>query len=134
MEISLGTHGFATLPAMLSIPECEELIALYPNPDLFRSRIDMARYRFGRGEYQYFRYPLPPLIDDLRNELYARLAPIANSWAELLRTDEFPPTLVELTAICHRRGQPRPTPLLLHYKTGDFNCLHQDVYCEVAFP
>ena len=119
---------------MLSERECEELIALYPKQDLFRSRIDMARFRFGRGEYQYFRYPLPPLIDNLRHELYSKLAPIANSWARLLNTDDFPPTLAELTATCHQHGQPRPTPLLLHYKTGDFNCLHQDIYGEVAFP
>lgn len=133
-EASLGLRGFATLPAILSVSECEELVALYPDPDLFRSRIDMARYRFGRGEYQYFRYPLPPLINALRHELYSKLAPIANSWAQLLRTDGFPPTLAELTAICRQRGQQRPTPLLLHYTTGDFNCLHQDVYGEVAFP
>ncbi len=133
-EASLRSHGFATLPAVLTVPECEKLIGLYANPDLFRSRIEMARYRFGRGEYQYFAYPLPPLIGDLRNELYSNLAPIANSWAESLGTDDFPPTLADLTAICHQRGQQRPTPLLLHYKTGDYNCLHQDVYGEIAFP
>ena len=133
-EESLTTRGFATLPGVLSTQECEDLIALYSNPDLFRSRIDMARFRFGRGEYQYFCYPLPPLVDNLRNELYSRLAPIANSWAASLDTDDFPPTLEGLTTFCHRRGQQRPTPLLLHYKTGDYNCLHQDVYGEVAFP
>jgi hypothetical protein len=134
IETSLGERGFANLPGMLSKPECEELVALYPNQDLFRSRIDMARFRFGRGEYQYFCYPLPSLIENLRHELYSKLAPIANSWSQMLDTDDFPPTLGELTELCHERGQTRPTPLLLHYKTGDFNCLHQDIYGEIAFP
>jgi hypothetical protein len=130
----LGERGFAHLPAILSASECRELIALYADPDLFRSRVDMARFRFGRGEYQYFKYPLPPLIENLRQELYTKLASIANSWAQLLDTDEFPETLNELTEMCHQRGQTRPTPLMLHYKTGDFNCLHQDIYGEIAFP
>ncbi|MEO8126054.1 MAG: 2OG-Fe(II) oxygenase [Bryobacteraceae bacterium] len=131
---SLGSRGFALLPGILCAPECESLIALYANLDLFRSRIDMARFRFGRGEYQYFRYPLPPLIERLRQELYPQLSPIANRWAQTLGTEDLPTNLDELTALCHRRGQQRPTPLLLHYKTGDYNCLHQDVYGETTFP
>lgn len=132
---SLGLHGFAQLPQVLTRDECEDLIALYDRPELFRSRIDMAQYRFGKGEYQYFRYPLPPLVEALRQRLYPRLAPVANHWAALLRSDaRFPETLDALLDQCHRRGQTRPTPLVLRYGAGDFNCLHQDLYGEIAFP
>jgi hypothetical protein len=132
---SLTDRGFARLPPMLTPRECEDLIALYADPDRFRSRIDMQQYRFGRGEYQYFRYPLPPLIDDLRHSLYKGLAPVANRWSELLGSEtRFPTTLDALLKLCYQRGQKRPTPLLLRYGAGDFNCLHQDIYGEIAFP
>ena len=132
---SLTAQGFAHLPAILTPDECAGLMALYGQADLFRSRIDMAQYRFGRGEYQYFRYPLPPLVEKLRHALYPYLAPVANHWAELLATDDrYPENLDELLAVCHERGQTRPTPLMLRYRAGDYNCLHQDVYGAVTFP
>jgi hypothetical protein len=131
---SLTARGFARLPALLTPSQCGELIALYSDPDRFRTRIDMQQYRFGRGEYQYFSYPLPPVVDDLRHSLYAALAPIANRWSDLLQTPKFPDTLDALLEHCHRLGQTRPTPLMLRYGPGDFNCLHQDIYGEIAFP
>jgi hypothetical protein len=109
--------------------------ALYDQPELFRDRIEMARYRFGRGEYQYFRYPLPPLVESLREELYARLWGVANRWGKMLRGGaEFPDSLAALLDRCHAAGQTRPTPLLLKYGLGDYNCLHQDLYGAIAFP
>jgi hypothetical protein len=132
---SLTSQGFAPLPKVLSAGECASLAALYSQSDLFRTRIDMAQHRFGKGEYQYFRYPLPPLIQDLRERLYSKLAPVANTWAELFQSpDRFPPTLEELLDRCHQGGQTRPTPLILRYGAGDYNCLHQDIYGDVAFP
>ena len=131
---SLTTRGFAQLHALLTPRECKELIALYDEPDRFRARIDMQQYRFGRGEYQYFRYPLPRIVDELRHTLYAALAPIANRWSDLVQTPKFPDTLEALLEHCHRQGQTRPTPLMLRYGAGDFNCLHQDIYGEIAFP
>jgi hypothetical protein len=132
---SLSDHGFAPLPQLLSPADCTGLLALYDQPDRFRSRIDMAQYRFGKGEYQYFRYPLPPLVAELRAGLYQHLAPIANHWAELLAApDRFPPSLETLLDRCHKSGQTRPTPLILRYGPGDYNCLHQDLYGEIAFP
>ena len=135
VEASLTSAGFAVLPQVLTAAECELLAGLYDQPDRFRSRIDMSRYRFGKGEYQYFTYPLPPIVEELRRCIYPRLAPVANRWAELLRDDvRFPETLDALLERCHQQGQTRPTPLLLRYGAGDFNCLHQDLYGEVAFP
>ena len=108
---------------------------MYPDPTRFRTKIDMARFRFGRGEYQYFRYPLPELISRLRKVLYANLYEIANAWMSALNIDaKFPATLDTFLEHCRKRGQVRPTPLLLRYQMGDFNCLHQDVYGEVVFP
>ena len=132
---SLTDCGFAHLPRLLSPQECRDLIALYSQPELFRSRIDMAKYRFGRGEYQYFSYPLPPLVEDLRQGLYPKLVNVANTWCGLFGSStRFPLALDRLLALCHQRGQTRPTPLLLHYWQDDFNCLHQDIYGEIAFP
>jgi uncharacterized protein len=120
---------------VLDRAECQALRALYPNPALFRSRIDMARFRFGRGEYQYFAYPLPRVVAELRESLYHCLAPTANEWmATLSLKSDFPSELNDFLAHCHSRGQKRPTPLLLHYVAGDFNCLHQDLYGDVVFP
>jgi hypothetical protein len=135
IHASLWASGYGRLGQILSRPECEKVRALYANPALFRSRIDMARFRFGRGEYQYFAYPLPPLVAELRESLYRRLAGPANDWmAALSLPGKFPQELNEFLAHCHARGQKRPTPLLLRYTTGDFNCLHQDLYGDVVFP
>jgi uncharacterized protein len=136
-EILAGLRelGFSKVGAILGRIDCERLRAMYSDASLFRSRIDMARFRFGRGEYQYFAYPLPPHVAELREELYAQLAPTANEWmAALSLPGQFPPRLEEFLRNCHARGQTRPTPLLLHYRAGDYNCLHQDVYGEMVFP
>lgn len=131
----LWTRGYGRLGALLSTRQCEELQALYQNAELFRSRIDMARYRFGRGEYQYFANPLPTLVEKLRHELYSQLAGTATEWMQALSLpQEYPPQLDDFIESCHTAGQQRPTPLLLHYSAGDFNCLHQDLYGEIFFP
>ena len=131
----LWNLGYARLGKVLSQTECEELRSLYLQPELFRSRIEMARYRFGRGEYQYFAYPLPTLVGELREMLYPQLVGTANEWmAALSLPAKFPNTLSSFIKRCHAHGQARPTPLLLRYRAGDFNCLHQDVYGEIVFP
>ena len=131
----LRSRGYARLGTLLSHEECETLRSLYEQPEVFRSRIDMARYRFGRGEYQYFGYPLPETIDRLRHQLYADLTPVAREWMEDLRLPtEYPPELDVFLEQCHAAGQVRPTPLMLRYREGDFNCLHQDLYGEIVFP
>ena len=128
-------RGYATTAALLTAEECAELIGLYETRERFRSRVDMARLRFGVGEYKYFSNPLPAIVEQLREALYPRVAPIANAWMEALRIeDRFPPKLDEFIARCHREGQLRPTPLMLRYDAGGYNCLHQDLYGEVVFP
>lgn len=132
---ALDADGVAVLPAILNPAECSELRALYTQAGLFRSRVVMARHGYGRGEYQYFRDPLPPRVQALRTAAYAGLAPLANRWAERLRESQrYPDTLAEFREHCAAAGQPRPTPLLLRYGVGDYNCLHQDVYGAIAFP
>jgi uncharacterized protein len=132
---SLTESGYALLPPLLSPKECKELSSLYGDDSLFRSHIIMSRYRFGRGDYKYFNYPLPELIQEVREETYARLAPIANQWNELLSAEHgFPAQHRQFLKRCNDHGQHRATPLLLHYQAGDFNCLHQDLYGEIAFP
>jgi hypothetical protein len=132
---SLWTRGYARLGTILDQRQCEELRSLYAQPELFRSKIDMARYRFGRGEYQYFSYPLPAVVDKLRRDLYGELLSTAKEWtAALSRQQEYPDDLSCFLEQCHSAGQTRPTPLLLHYQEGDFNCLHQDLYGEIFFP
>jgi hypothetical protein len=131
----LDLRGFACLPGVLTGPACDELAAMYDDPARFRKRVVMARHGFGRGEYQYFDDPLPPLVAELRAGIYPHLAPVANGWAERLRQERrFPPTFADLQAECHAIGQVRPTPLLLKYETDDFNCLHQDLYGDLVFP
>lgn len=132
--IELAQRGYVELPGLLGREECEWAAGLYEERELFRSRIDMAQYRFGRGEYQYFRDPLPGLVRDLRHALYRRLVPVANEWAEMLGSRVFPLAMDGLIEECREHGQARPTPLLLRYRAGDYNCLHQDLYGEVAFP
>jgi uncharacterized protein len=132
---SLDGAGFALLPGLVSPTGCVELAALYDDGRRFRSRVVMARHGFGRGEYQYFANPLPPRVTALRRALYPLLAPIANRWMEALgRTDRYPDGLAEFLARCHEAGQTLPTPLLLRYGAGDFNCLHQDLYGPLVFP
>jgi uncharacterized protein len=142
IEASLDAQGFAKLPAVLDPAECETLAALYSQDAPFRSRVDMARFRFGVGEYKYFGAPLPPAVQSLRETLYLRLAPIANRWTDRLRRksdvrnqkSEFPASLNDFLTRCHDAGQKRPTPLLLSYTAGGYNCLHQDIYGTLAFP
>ena len=131
----LDTHGCAILPALLSPAECAGLSDLYTSPAAFRSRIVMARHGFGSGEYQYFHYPLPETVAQLRTDLYPSLAGIANRWNEALGDEaRFPSEHAEYLEQCHAAGQTKPTPLLLQYGAGDYNCLHQDVYGELVFP
>jgi uncharacterized protein len=136
IERSLGERGWAKTDVPVLTPqECADLIALYDDDSRFRSRVDMQRFHFGLGEYKYFGAPLPPLVRALRESAYPRLAAIANGWMDLLgQSRRFPPTLRGFLTACHRAGQTRPTPLLLRYATGGFNCMHQDLYGELVFP
>jgi hypothetical protein len=135
LERGLTQHGYGVTAPVLSRQECESLVRLYTDSARFRSRVEMARHRFGEGEYKYFRDPLPALIAELREHAYPHLAPIANRWAEALgKPERFPATLAAFLARCAKVGQTKPTPLLLHYETGGYNCLHQDIYGDVAFP
>ncbi len=135
IETSLWQHGYAKVARFLTAEECAALRSLYDEDDLFRSRIDMRRFRFGEGEYKYFKYPLPPLIHAIREHAYPRLATVANAWSRALaEPDAFPARLDELLAVCRKQGQTKATPLLLRYTAGGYNCLHQDLYGEVAFP
>jgi len=132
---SLDERGYATTPPLLTAAECRALAALYAREDAFRSRVIMQRHSFGRGEYKYFRYPLPSTVEALRQAIYPHLAPIADRWRERLREEgRFPPSLAGYLEQCHKAGQQRPTPLLLKYEAGDYNCLHQDLYGDLVFP
>jgi uncharacterized protein len=131
----LDANGYALTGAILTSEECAELIALYPERERFRSRIDMMRMQYGVGEYKYFSRPLPIMVQELRAALYPRLAPVANRWTRLLDDREpYPASLAAFIKTCAAHGQLRPTPLLLKYEAGGYNCLHQDLYGEVAFP
>jgi hypothetical protein len=132
---SLNAEGHAVLPPLLTPAECVELIQRYDAAGRFRACIDMARHRFGQGEYKYFANPLPPLVQELRSRLYPRLAPIAGGWRERLGVEPaFPTTLDAFLDRCRAAGQTKPTPLQLRYEAGGYNCLHQDIYGAVAFP
>jgi uncharacterized protein len=131
----LDVQGSAMIEHLLSPDECQALAALYPKDDLFRSRVVMERHGFGRGEYKYFSYPLPDLIASLRTAIYPHLVPIANRWNAAMGIDvRYPENPAEFIERCHQAGQAKPTPLLLQYGAGDYNCLHQDLYGEHVFP
>ena len=135
VSTQLDTRGCALLPSLLGPAVCEELAQLYADETRFRSRVVMSRHGFGRGEYKYFCYPLPPLIAGLRTALYPHLVPVANEWSRRLGADElYPATLDAFLERCHAAGQVKPTPLLLEYGPEDYNCLHQDLYGEWVFP
>jgi hypothetical protein len=135
LATELGQFGAAVVPQLLASEECRTIAALYQSDEHFRSHIVMARHGFGKGEYRYFRYPLPDLVGGLRTALYPRLAPIADAWNERLGIGmRYPKTHRQFLELCHNAGQRRPTPLLLQYVEGDYNCLHQDLYGDLSFP
>jgi hypothetical protein len=131
----LDRQGNAVMEQLLFPKECRAIAGLYPNDDIFRSRVVMGRHGFGRGEYKYFSYPLPDLLRELRTAVYTHLVPIANRWNEAMGIDSrYPEQHGYFLECCHNAGQVRPTPLLLQYGVGDYNCLHQDLYGEHVFP
>ena len=135
LSAELSKYGCAIIKGLLSHEECQQMASLYLQEGHFRSHIRMAQHGFGKGEYRYFKYPLPDLLDRLRTALYPRLAAVANDWNERMGIDQrYPARHSELLKLCHDAGQTKPTPLLLQYVPGDFNCLHQDLYGELAFP
>jgi len=135
VHADLDAQGWSIAPSLLGPAEADLISGLYTRPDGFRSQVIMARHGFGRGEYKYFSYPLPPLIQDLRTAAYPRLAPIANRWSERLgRAERFPAGHAAFLERCRAAGQARPTPLLLTYGPADYNCLHRDLYGEHVFP
>ncbi len=135
IEAAIAAQGYAHTGPVLSPECCRGLIGLYADDERFRSRIDMARYRFGQGDYAYFAEPLPEVVAELRGALYGRLAPIANRMMAALRAEpRYPATLEAYRRQCHTAGQTKPTPLLLHYRAGGYNCLHRDLYGELLFP
>jgi hypothetical protein len=135
-EEDLTLRGYAVLPEILTTDECAGLVALYKDEKRFRSHIIMERYRFGIGDYKYFENPLPQTVLSLRTSAYPQLAKIANRWAETLGEagERYPQEHGAFLKICHKAGQKKPTPLMLHYEAGGYNCLHQDLYGEVSFP
>jgi hypothetical protein len=131
----LDAHGSAVIERLFSLEECETMAQLYSQDEIFRSRVIMGRHGFGRGEYKYFDYPLPYLIASVRTAVYPHLVPIANRWNHAMGIAiQYPAEHAEFIARCHEAGQKKPTPLLLQYQTGDYNCLHQDLYGEHVFP
>jgi hypothetical protein len=135
IEHGLWERGYAKAAAILTPTECGQLVEMYPDDTRFRSRVEMARYRFGRGEYKYFANPLPLIVQQIRTAAYTHLMSVADRWMEALGLPQrYPPDLDAFLEICATRGQPKPAPLLLQYRAGDYNSLHQDVLGDVAFP
>jgi hypothetical protein len=135
LEAELDQQGFCVIQGLIPAEECGSLAALFPDDRHFRSRVVMERHGFGRGHYKYFSYPLPDIVSRLRTSLYPRLHPVANRWNEALRiAARFPDRLEDFLERCHAAGQAQPTPLMLEYGPGDYNCLHQDLYGEHVFP
>jgi hypothetical protein len=135
-EEALSQRGYAVTAPILSPDECASLAAVYKDEGRFRSQIIMERYRFGIGDYKYFGHPLPEIVTSLRTSAYPHLAAVANHWADVLgeKSPRFPSDHAAFLKICHKAGQTKPTPLLLHYEAGGYNCLHQDIYGDVSFP
>ncbi|HXX49413.1 MAG TPA: 2OG-Fe(II) oxygenase [Myxococcota bacterium] len=132
---ALDEQGWATLPALVDPATCRALAARWDEEAVFRKRVVMEKHAYGQGEYRYFAYPLPEVVQSLRRSLYRELAPIANRWRESLRLQGgFPPELESYLEKCHAAGQTRPTPLVLRYEAGGYNCLHQDLYGDQVFP
>jgi hypothetical protein len=133
---SLSARGYAVTDPILTPEECASIASLYNDAARFRSHIIMERHRFGVGDYKYFSYPLPELVSDLRTAAYPHLASVANDWAKAFgeKKPPFPSDHAIFLKICHKAGQTKPTPLVLHYEAGGYNCLHQDLYGEIAFP
>lgn len=131
----MNNKGYAIIPGLLSVRQCEELIENYDNANAYRKTVVMERYRFGLGEYKYFNYPLPILIQTIRETIYPKLSPIANNWMKVLNIDKkFPDTFSELQTLCHNNNQTKPTVLILKYGKGGHNTLHQDLYGDIFFP
>ena len=135
-EESLSARGYAVTDPILTPEECASIISVYNEPARFRSQVIMERHRFGVGDYKYFANPLPELVTDLRSAAYPHLAKVANEWAKAFGENKpsFPLEHAAFLKICHKAGQSKPTPLVLHYEAGGYNCLHQDLYGEIAFP
>ncbi|MEO7546850.1 MAG: 2OG-Fe(II) oxygenase [Ramlibacter sp.] len=135
LTAQLDAQGHALMPSLLGPETCEQLASLYPQDPLFRSRVVMARHGYGRGEYKYFRYPLPDVLATLREQLYPHLVPVANRWNQAMGIEvQYPARHADFIARCHAAGQDKPTPLMLQYGEGDYNCLHQDLYGAHVFP
>ena len=135
LSLSMQERGFALVSKLLTGAECDELVADYDNPDLYRKKVVMERYRFGLGEYKYFNYPLPNLLQSIRENMYPPLSSIANKWMNVLKIDtRFPDNFADLQALCHAQNQTKPTLLILKYGKDGHNTLHQDLYGEVFFP
>lgn len=131
----LNEHGYASVKQVITTGECDQLAKRYDQNELYRKTINMERYRFGLGEYKYFNYPLPSIVEQIRQSVYPHLAPVANNWMKVLGVNkQFPSTLAELLDECHARQQTRPTPLILRYDKGGYNTLHQDLYGDIYFP
>ena len=132
---NLDADGSCVIRELLTDDECDQAALRYEDEQLFRSKVVMARHGYGKGEYKYFRYPLPPMVAELRTFVWPKLAPVANRWNEAMRMDvRYPESHAEFVQRCHDAGQTRPTPLMLDYNAGDYNCLHQDLYGEHVFP